>query len=166
MTIILIRLKFCSFHNEIFSFITEKLNCTSNAFTLPQQEVRKAPAVRSNLSNTDLPQCGPETYKSPKSPQLPTVSCQSPNRLLINNSNDSIKQHIPISLKTSQTQDTAQLLSATDKHLRKSQSETFSKWNSSGSKSITEKSPSSIETIPNSNLRTSQMQVDFVFIFF
>lgn len=149
-------------------FIPEKLHCTSNMYTIQEQEVKKSPTGRLNIQDTSLLQGGAENYKSLKSPQLPTAPCQSHDRLLINNSNDSSGQKsVPISLKTLHAQDTAPLLSASDKYLPKSPSELSLKQNSSCSKPQTnfEKLPLSVESVPNPNVKTSQMQVRF-FIFF
>lgn len=140
----------------------EKLHCTSNMYTIQEQEVRKSPAMRLNIQDTSLLQGGAENYKSLKSPQLPTPPSQTPDRLLTNNSSDSSGQKsVPISLKTLHAQDTAPLLSASDKYLPKSPSELSSKQNSSCSKPQTnfEKLPLSVESVPNPNVKTSQMQV-------
>lgn len=153
--------------NAICSFIPEKLHCTSNMYTIQEQEVRKSPAMRLNIQDASLLQGGAENYKSLKSPQLPTAPSQSPDRLLTNNSSDSSGQKsVPISLKTLHAQDTAPLLSASDKYLPKSPSELSSKQNSSCSKPQTnfEKLPLSVESVPNPNVKTSQMQVG-IFIF-
>lgn len=140
----------------------EKLHCTSNMYTIQEQEVRKSPAMRLNIQDASLLQGGAENYKSLKSPQLPTPPSQTPDRLLTNNSSDSSGQKsVPISLKTLHAQDTAPLLSASDKYLPKSPSELSSKQNSSCSKPQTnfEKLPLSVESVPNPNVKTSQMQV-------